>query len=466
MKHNFSLLAIDMGAGSIRIMQLLIGDEVSFKECHRFENPMIMENGALRWDLKVICGELERGLQLVLNESRMPVVSIGVDSWGVDFVLLNHEGQPLENPVSYRDERTNGMKELWEQSMNGEETFRRTGINFNIFNTLYQILSLSDQAKLSNTTRILFMADYLNYYLSGVAVNELTLASTSQMLSCVYDFWDAHILESLGIREEVLSPLVFAGSILGPLQMKIQTDSLPKLIAVAGHDTACAVAAIPFETDDAAFLATGTWCIMGMLSDYPLMSDEAFLSGISNERSADGRFRPLKNLMGLWLIQQLRKAFGNRHSYEAIDQMAAANPVSTVLIDPSEALFYNPENMLQAFDAFLIKAGHQAFQSEAAYYRCAYDSLVASFRKSMLLFEKLRGKPFKVIHVIGGGVQSALLCQLIANGLEREVIAGPVEAAVYGNMLIQLKTLGKLDTTLKEKLYASMTLQKYAPAGA
>lgn len=466
MQSNFSCLAIDMGAGSIRIVKALVGDDISLEECHRFENQLVADNASSLWDLGYIEAELEKGLQKVLDESKIPIRSVGVDSWGVDYVLLNKLGVPLGNPVSYRDGRTKGMKERWNQMMGSLETFRRTGINYNIFNTLYQLLSSEGGEELRNTARILFIADYINYYLSGVAANEQTLASTSQMLSCSEATWDTRILEHLGISPDLLSPLVASGTLLGKLKPKYKCSVAPDLVAVAGHDTACAVAAIPFESSNAAFLATGTWCVLGTLNDVPFLSEAAFQAGITNERSADGGFRPLKNLMGLWLIQQLRKAFGNRHTYAEIDQMAAELPVSEVLIDPSDESFFHPENMQQAFDAFLVTEGHGPFREEAFYYRCAYDSLVASFRMNLLLFEQLRGKAFREIHVIGGGVQSTFFCQLMANAFQRRLIAGPVEGAVYGNIMLQLKALGKLDDALRTKLHKSMELNIYEPEKA
>ena len=425
----FSCLAIDMGAGSIRVVQGIFDGKLTLKEVYRFENHIEWKDGADRWNLKAITNGIITGIEKAMATSGVPVTSIGVDSWGVDFVLLNKDGFPLEDPVSYRDKRTMGMKELWNSIMPELETFRQTGINYNVFNTLYQLLSVKGSDVINKTSRILFMADYINYFLSNVAVNELTLASTSQMVNGFTGEWDSKIIELLDLKEGLLSKPVNTGAKIGFFNNGLVSRKLD-VVVVAGHDTACAVAAIPNETENFAFLATGTWCIMGMVSDMPFVSEDAFKMGITNERTANGKFRPLKNIMGLWLIQQLRVAFGLRHSYAEIDQMASAMPISNMLIDPSDASFYNPNNMVESFDDYLLKTFNKKLPSEAAYYRCAYDSLAEAFRITMKELENLRGRPFDCIHLIGGGSQSSLLCQLTANATGKKVIAGPVEAEI------------------------------------
>lgn len=460
----FACLAVDMGAGSIRIVQGTFGDTFSMKEIYRFENSIERIDGADRWNLQLITREILAGLSMAIAKSEVPVVSIGVDSWGVDFVLLGADGQPLEDPVSYRDERTAGKKFIWNTLMPEMETFRRTGINYNIFNSLYQLLSLKGSDVIDQTHRILFMADYINYFLSGLAVNELSLASTTQMLSCETDDWDAEIVRLLELKPGLLEKPVLPGARIGAVKRGL-VGGAPEIVAVAGHDTACAVAAIPGSSANYAFLSTGTWCIMGMVANEPLLSQEAFNMGITNERTADGRFRPLKNIMGLWLIQQLRQAFGSKHTYAQIDEIAAATSPSKLLVDPSDVGFYNPENMKTAFDAYLMRVYGQQLTCEADYYRCAYDSLAATFRDTLLELELLRGEPFGSIHVIGGGAQSELLCRLTANGTGKQVIAGPVEAAVTGNLLLQAMTCGSFTNRdeVKDLIAKSLDIRYYSP---
>lgn len=436
-----SCLAIDMGAGSIRVVQGIFDEKLTLREVYRFDNSIEWIDGAERWNLKTITEGILFGIEKAFRETEVPIESIGVDSWGVDFVLLGEDGLPLEDPVSYRDSRTEGMREKWTGLMDEQETFKRTGINYNIFNSLYQFLSQKDSELLRKTNRILFMADYINFFLSGSAENELTLASTSQLVNCVTKTWDREITGLLGIDLSVFSSPVYPGKEMGFLRKNLKLHKQTRVIAVAGHDTACAVAAVPFENYNSAFLATGTWCILGWLSEKPVISEEAYKMGITNEIAADGRFRPLKNMMGLWLIQQLRVAFGSVHSYDEIDRMAEAEKTSSFLIDPATPLFYNPRNMKTAFDQYFQQNEIPLPENQAAYYRCAYDSLVASFRKTLFDFEALRGKPFDTVHLIGGGSKSDLLCQLVANAFRKKVVAGPVEGAVTGNLLIQYKAL-------------------------
>ena len=460
----FACLAVDMGAGSIRIVQGTFGETFSMKEIYRFDNVMEPRDGADRWNLELITNGILSGLSKAIAESDVPIRSVGVDSWGVDFVLLGSDGQPLEDPVSYRDERTLGMKYLWNTMMSEMETFRHTGINYNVFNTLYQLLSLKESGVIGHTYRILFMADYINYFLSGKAINELTLSSTTQMLSCVTGDWDPEILKRLGLKTGLLEKPVLPGMKIGSVKNGLVGGS-PDVVTVAGHDTACAVAAIPGTSPNDAFLSTGTWCIMGMVADKPFLSEEAFNWGITNERTADGHFRPLKNIMGLWLIQQLRLSFGSKHTYAAIDEMAAKVASPNLLVDVSDALFFNPPDMKTAFDDYLMRVYGRNLQSEADYYRCAYESLAAAFRETMLELEFLRGQSFECIHIIGGGAQSDLLCRLTANATGKQVFAGPVEAAVTGNLLIQARTAGyfKCGEEIKKQISNLMRVGNYFP---
>jgi sugar (pentulose or hexulose) kinase len=456
MQDIYSCLAIDMGAGSIRIVQGIFGEKLILKELYRFDNLIEESDGHERWNLKKIEKEIVRGLEMALDESSVPVHSVGVDSWGVDFVLLDNEGHAMEDPVAYRDRRTEGMKEQWEKLMTQQETFRRTGINYNIFNTLYQLQSMKGQQQINNASALLFMADYINYLLSGKKCNELTLSSTSQLLGVDKAGWDRDILTKLGVEKLFKLPLVREGSLLGSYGV---TGYEPlQVYAVAGHDTACAVHAIPYEDENFAFIATGTWCIAGFLSDVPLSGAAAFEQGITNERATQGRFRPLKNLMGLWLIQRLRQDFGNRHSYAEIDELAAAAAPDGVLIDSNDPVFYNPESMKEAIDEWLVARGLELPGDEAAYYRCVYESLARSFRNEIEALEYLRGRSFSCIHLTGGGSQSQLLCQLTANDVQRKVLAGPTEGAATGNLMIQAEAAGFFRNSQEARAYVSRSL--------
>ncbi|MDA3880491.1 MAG: FGGY-family carbohydrate kinase [Prolixibacteraceae bacterium] len=436
MKKPTSYLAIDMGAGSIRVVQGIFSDRLVINEIGRFDNTIETIDGHDRWNLQRITNGIKSLLVKAFRESKVPIVSIGTDSWGVDFVLLNTAGKPMENPVAYRDKRTSGMDEMWNsQVLDGYETFVKTGINYNIFNSLYQFLSIKNKPVLKACHSILFTADYINYYFSGKRANELTLSGTTQMLNVESRTWDTQITGYLGIENKLNGTPVMPGTNLGELQNCCAYSA--NVVTVAGHDTACAVAAIPYTDENFAFIATGTWCIAGMLSDKPLLSREAYDMGITNELAADGRFRPLKNIMGLWLIQQLRVAFGSIHSYSEIDEMAQQATPSKVLVNPDDPAFFNPKNMKEAFDAHLADKIESGLSSPAEYYRCAYESLATSFKKTLNDLETLRGQPFSTVHITGGGSKSAMLCALTANYTGKNVVAGPVEGAAIGNLMIQ-----------------------------
>lgn len=452
-----------MGAGSIRIVQGIFNKQLELREIHRFENEYEHIDGHLRWNLDKITSGIDIGITKAYVNSDIPILSIGVDSWGVDFVLIGKDGLPLENPVSYRDIRTKGMREQWNQTLSDFETFKRTGINYNIFNSLYQFENIKNNTQLKQTSRVLFMSDYINYYLSGKMANELTLANTSQMLNIETKNWDSFIMEKLGLTNIFTEQPVRSGTKLGIL--KRSNTTLTEVIAVAGHDTASAVAALNTNQQNAAFISTGTWCIVGIFSNKPLLSEQAFKFGITNEMTHEGKFRPLKNLMGLWLIQQLKASFGDIHSYKQIDQITAALPTSTYLIDPSDKLFYNPENMKIAFDQYLSNKYGIVFENEAQYYRCAFDSLANSFMESLSIFEKISGNTIDVLHITGGGAKSELLCQLTANTTRKIVKAGPVEGAVTGNLMIQTLSLKKFSSQLEADSYfkKSMRVKTYNP---
>ena len=436
----FSCLAIDMGAGSIRIVRGIFSDKLEMEEVWRFDNVIEFDNGHERWNLTYIKEQLRKGIQKAITESPVKISSIGVDSWGVDFVLLDHNGEPLENPVAYRDARTKGMRGEWGKTMGDYETFCRTGINYNIFNSLYQFLSLKGSELLKRTGNILFMADYINYFLSGTIANELTLAGTTQMLNVETKNWDKEIVEHLGIGNKLSKTITMPGTVLG--QLKGFGKHSPDIIAVAGHDTASAVAAIPFSGSASVFISTGTWCIVGILSNKPLLSREAYEMGITNEIAANGQFRPLKNLMGLWIVQQLRAAFGNVHTYPEIDRMVEKIEVGNMLIDTNDERFYNPENMKQAIDAYLEEHNLPLPASEAHYYRCVYESLSHSLARTIGDLERLSNKTFSEIHITGGGSKSELLCNTTANLTGKKILCGPVEGAAMGNLLIQAKAKG------------------------
>lgn len=446
-KGYFSCIAVDMGAGSIRVMLGSLSKEtMKVTEVHRFTNEIQTEEGRDTWDMDHMVREIRAGISIAIRASDLAPQSIGVDSWGVDFVLLDASGELVDAPVAYRDKRTEGMEDMWRTRMSDAETFTRSGINAYVFNTLYQLLSIEASPSLRRSSSILFIPCYINYMLSGVAVNELTIASTSQLLQVEGEDWDPAILERLNLEEKKLGKVVSPGTRLGPVRLEEFNQSGMESVAVCGHDTACVVAALPVENPNFAFISAGTWCIVGLETDRPLISEEARLLGITNERCYGNTYRPLKNIVGLWLLQGLKKEFSDDLSFTQMEAMIRDERDITQVIDPDDPLFYNPGSMKEAFSSYFEKTGQANPAALSDYIRCAYDSLCFSFRYHVEELEKLSGKNIEVLHLVGGGSQSEYFCRRVASLCKRKVISGPVEGASMGNILVQGIAMGAISS--------------------
>lgn len=445
-KEDFRCIAVDMGAGSIRVMLGVVDKEgISFSEIHRITNKIVEDKGHDRWEMERITGEIRKGISKAVKFSEIPPSSIGVDSWGVDFVLLDEKGELVDTPIAYRDSRTAGMRELWGTHMPEMETFTRTGINFYVFNTLFQLLSMKDSELLGSTSRILFLPCYINYLISGKIQNELTISSTSQMLGVKGDLWDSSILSKLNLEEELLGEVIPPGTRLGPAIIPEAGDKPMESIAVCGHDTACVVAAIPVVNSNYAYISAGTWCIVGMESNEPLINKDAMKLGLTNERGYNNTYRTLKNIVGLWLLQGLKNHLPKNTSFSDMEEMTKKAGHMMQVIDPDDPGFYNPEDMRTAFDDYFTRTGQPKPGNFSEYLVCAYDSLCFSFRFHIEKLEQLSGKPIEVLHLVGGGSQSDYLNQRIATICRRNVIAGPVEGATLGNIIIQALAMGRIE---------------------
>ena len=469
MKDEFSCIAVDMGAGSIRIMLATYrADRLSLEEVHRFDNEIRVQEDRDTWDMEHITREIVSGISKAIKASEIHPESVGVDTWGVDFVLLDRNGDLVETPVAYRDKRTEGMQERWKKIMPEQETFSRTGINFYIFNTLFQLLSAKGSKALQRTSKILFVPCYINYLLSGRMVNEMTIASTSQMLAVEGGEWDEMILEKLDLDVDKLGKVVQPGTKLGPVLLPEFAGDQLECVAVCGHDTACVVAALPVENLNFAYISAGTWCIVGIESTRPLISEEALKLGITNERGYGNSYRSLKNIVGLWLLQGLKKQLAADISFSQMEDMVQGEADVSQVIDPDDPGFYNPENMKEAFDRYFEKSGQPLPEGFSDYIRCAYDSLCFSFRYHIEQLEQLSQKSIEVLHLVGGGSQSDYLCQRIASICEREVISGPVEGAAMGNVLIQGIAMGKIADLQAGRALVKKSCQvkRYRPGGA
>ena len=463
---DFKCIAVDMGEGSIRIMLGEIKDgKLSDTEVHRFKNRIVEKDGHDRWESERIISQIIEGINKALNAHGDAVSSMGIDTWGVDFALLDVHGGLVDEPVAYRDARTEGMEEQWTGIMSRMETFERTGINFYIFNTLFQLLSMKGSEILENTSRILFTPGFIYYQLTGHMGNEVTISSTSQLLSAQSASWDTEILEQLGLNASVFGKPEQAGTIIGKVTHPDVKKNSIDAIQVCCHDTASAVVAIPVENRNYAFISSGTWCIVGIESDKPTLSKEALETGFTNERGYNNSFRVLKNIVGLWLIQGLKKEYPEDTTHSDLEQIASEADHTTQVINPDDDVFYNPFNMKAAFDEFFRKTGQDIPNDTGQYLKCAYDSLCFSFRHHIEKLESFTGKQIEVLHLIGGGSQSDYLNQKIANVCSRNVITVPVEGASIGNILVQAMARGvvkDLDEA-REIVRRSVQVTHYTP---
>jgi len=464
---GFKCIAIDMGAGSIRIMMGRIsGKNMTYREVYRVPNRIISQEGHEVWDIEAILEGIRIGIVKSLEMAGSSIRGIGVDSWGVDYVVLDRDGTLLAPTYAYRDSRTEGTEQEWGALMTREETFRRTGINFYPFNTLFQLMAHQKVRPFGASERILFMPCYINYLLSGKAANELTIASTSQLLSVEEPAWEKEILDKLGLKEELLGDLIRPGTSLGPVTMKGFPVHEMNCIAVCGHDTASMVAALPVAEPAFAYVVAGTWCIVGIESDVPLLDRKTLECGFTNERGFANRFRILKNTTGLWLIQGLREDVPGDPEYDEIERLTLTAQEPEQVIDPDAPEFYNPAGMKDAFTGFFRKTGQEIPADMGVFLRCAYNSICFSIRYHLDQLEELSGKEIRVLHMAGGGSRSEFLNQRMADLCRRPVVSGPVEGSVLGNILVQgiaLGRLGSLDEG-RELVRSSFPGKVYRPA--
>jgi len=465
--ESFNCIAVDMGAASIRIMMGKIEySTIYYEEVSRFKNKSKFVNGHERWDVEYFINEINKALKLILSLKDVKISSIGIDSWGVDFVLLDKNNDLLDIPVAYRDTRTNNMQQKWQSIMSMEETFLKTGINFYPFNTLFHLLSIRDEEYIKNISSVLFMPCYISYRLSGRIFNELTIASTSQLLNVKGKEMNIEILEHLNLNSYQFKKILVPGEIAGNIKVGYSLPSTVKMVAVCCHDTASAVFSIPSEDIRYAFISAGTWCILGILSDTPVLNSFALKNGFTNERGYGNSYRILKNIVGLWLIQGLQKSFDNRYSYPEIEELAGKTKCQSIII-PDEEVFYNPGNMKDAFDRFLTRTSQEIPKTPGQYFKIAYNSLCCSFRDNLNKLEVMMNTKIKRVHLIGGGCQSKYLCQQTANITRRKVIAGPVEGSTIGNIMVQgiaLKVIKSVKEG-KQMVMNSFDIKEYIPEG-
>ncbi|MCX6375551.1 MAG: rhamnulokinase [Armatimonadetes bacterium] len=475
MSSELKFLAFDLGAESGRaVMGLLRDDKLRLEDIHRFRNGSVSVGSRLHWDVLRLFEEMKEGLRMAVQTHGKDIASAGLDTWGVDFALLGQNVLLLDNPVSHRDSRTDGMLEEAWKIVPRAEIYARTGIQFMQLNTLYQMLALARQSRwvLETARTMLMMPDLLNFWFTGVKANEFTEATTTQFYNPRAGGWATDLLAKLDIPSHFLQEIVQPGTVLGKLRASIASETgAPEIpfVAPATHDTGSAVAAVPSASGGShAYISSGTWSLMGVESTEPIINEKALEFNITNEGGVAGTFRVLRNIMGLWLVQECRRIWalsGREFSYSELTEMASSAEPFRSIVDPDDASFLKPGDMPARIREYCKRTNQPVPQDEGSVVRTALDSLALKYRFVLERLEMLTGGRLSPIHIVGGGIQNTLLCQLTANVTERPVVAGPVEATAIGNILVQAMGHGYVSSIehLREIVRNSFEMTTYEP---
>ena len=470
---KYTFLAFDLGATSGRsVIGTLDNGKIETKELTRFPNAIVELNGKFYWNLLGLYEHLKEGLIACAKEGITPD-SIGIDTWGVDVVPLGEDGSILGMPRAYRDPYTNGAPERYFEIVPREEVYKATGIQIMNFNTLYQIFSAVQEGytPITHAKQLLFMPDALSYMLTGKAVCEYTIASTSQILNPRTANWEHSLLEAAGVKRDILPEPIMPGCVIGQLTDALATDTRigkVDVVAVAGHDTASAVAAVPAENERFAYLSSGTWSLMGIETPHPIIDEESFRLNFTNEGGVAGTTRFLKNICGMWILEQCRKEWereGKDYSYPQIVEMANNAEPFVSYINPDDASFANPASMLKAIEEFCIRTNQPVPQTDTQIIRTIFESLALRYREVLEMLEKMAPFAIDVLHIIGGGSKNALLNQFTANAIGKRVVAGPSEATAFGNIMMQAVGAGVVGSLAeaREIIRASIETVEFLP---
>ncbi|MCC8337431.1 rhamnulokinase [Streptomyces sp. R1] len=461
-----SYAAIDLGASSGRVMVGRVGPgRLELTEAHRFRNRPVRTPDGLRWDVLALYAGVLDGLR-----AAGPVASVGVDSWAVDHGLLDADGALLGNPVHYRDARTEGVPEKVWATLPAGELYAATGLQYAPFNTLYQLVAARGTAQFAAARRLLLIPDLLTYWLTGEQGTELTNASTTQLIDPRTRDWSRQVADRLGIDLGLFAPLRRPGDPAGLLRPEVLEETglsgpVP-VTAVGSHDTASAVAAVPAADERFAYICTGTWSLAGLELTAPVLSEESRAANFTNELGLDGTVRYLRNIMGLWLLQECLREWGDPGLGGLLTE-AARVPGLRSVVDAGDAAFLAPGRMPERIAEACRASGQPVPESPAEVTRCILDSLALAHRRAVADAQRLAGHPVDVVHVVGGGTRNALLCQLTADACGLPVVAGPTEAAALGNVLVQARAHGLVGDLAGMRRLVSRTqsLTRYEPAG-
>jgi rhamnulokinase len=470
-KHTF--IAFDLGATSYRsIAGTLENGKVSTQEMTRFPNGMLQMFNNFHWDVFQIFESLKQSLATCAKAGLKPE-SVGIDTWGVDFGFLGEDGRVIGIPFAYRDPHTNTIMPEYFKLVPSEKVYGLTGIQFLQFNSLFQLYALkkNNVAVLNAAKDLLFMPDLLNYLFTGVKKAEFTIASTSQMLNPATMQFEKQLFDAMNVPMSLMQELVLPGTFLGPV-----TDGIAKetgigkvpFVTVASHDTGSAIAAVPAEDEKFAYLSSGTWSLMGIETRKALISPETFKMNFTNEGGVEGTFRFLKNITGMWLLEQCKKEWekSKDYSYSEITSMAQAEKPFRCFVDPDAPDFMNPENMVEAIQGYCKKTGQSVPGTVGELARCIFDSLAMKYRFVLDQLRSVSPHQINKLHVIGGGSKNALLCQFTANAIGIPVVAGPAEGTAYGNILVQAMAMGHVKSLaeIRQIVRNSVETTTYAPA--
>ena len=468
--HRF--LAFDLGASSGRaFLGRLDGHSLALSEVSRFDNAMVPIRGGLYWNVVELLQQILRGIEAGESSGQRPE-SLGIDTWGVDFGLLAPDGSLIGLPRAYRDPRLDGAMDGFLQIVPREKVYQLTGIQVMRINTLYQLYAMVRDRwpLLKCATDLLMMPDLFNYLLTGEKRAEFTIGTTSQLYNPRKDTWASELFDALQLSPAMMQEVVQPGSVIGTTNADAPQESRMKgipVVATASHDTAAAVAAVPAEGKDWAYISSGTWSLMGVESDKPIITEESLALNFSNEGGVNRTFRVLKNISGLWLVQQCRQAWAREklYSYEELMECAAEAAGFDSIIEPDDPDFVNPPDMPGAIQEYCRRTGQLAPTGIGDTLRCILVSLALKYRLVLEQLRRIYPHPISRIHVIGGGSRNELLCQLAADATGLPVLAGPAEATVIGNLLVQAMGLGCLASPqqLREVVRSSFEMKRYAP---
>ena len=466
-------LAIDIGASSGRhILGWVEDGRIQLKEIYRFDNSQVVRNGHDCWDIQSLARHVLLGCKAAADIGEIPE-TVGIDTWGVDFVLVDDRGLPVGDAVAYRDRRTDGMPEYVDSVIPFAELYAHTGIQKAVFNTIYQLAALKKEnpEQIEKADRLLFIPDYLNFVLTGRQVNEYTDASTSSLVNAKTCDWDREIIARLGLPDRIFKPLSMPGTVLGGFTSAVQgvIGYDAKVVLPACHDTGSAYLAVPARDDKAIYLSSGTWSIIGVENEVAIATPESCAANFSNEGGAWSRFRFLKNIMGLWMIQSIRRELngvayvegkggeatatalagisdwenGRKYSFADLEAAARAAGDFPSVVDAADKRFFAPDSMTSAVCAACVESGQRAPSTVGELVQCVYSSLARSYAKEAKLLASITGREYTTLNIVGGGSQDAYLNELTAKATGLEVVAGPTEGTAIGNLIVQMIVSGE-----------------------